>query len=132
MAATYDNTLPTAKDRIRHQVADTDMANPLRPDEEYLAALANAGSATNAEALATLAMAQSLASEYAQLPTTISDDGTALSWSDRVKTWLALVSRIEGEVAAAKLDTSVNNKLKTVRARRRDDCDIYSEYYRGY
>lgn len=131
MAATYDNSLPTAKDRIRNQLADIDMAAPLRPDEEYLAAIANAGSVTNAEALATLFMAQSLASEYAQLPVTISDDGTTLSWPDRVKTWQAIVSRIQAEIDSTRLIPGVDKTIKTVRPRRFGD-DAYSEYYRGY
>lgn len=87
MTATYDDTLPTAKDRIRAAVGDTDMTAALRTDEHIASVLAlNVGD----ETAATADVAAGLAVEYAQRPDRISDDGTSISWGERVKTWLTL------------------------------------------
>lgn len=89
MAATFDNALPTAKDRMRRAVGDIDVdAVPLEQDETYLAALAQFG-----EDLGTAVIAEGLAARYAQRPTSISDDSGSISWGDRVKTWIAVANR---------------------------------------
>jgi hypothetical protein len=86
VAATFDLTLPTALDRIRRSVGDTNTAAALRQDEEILAVLTLTGD----ENLATAQVAAGLAVEYAQRPDSISDDGTSISWRERVKTWLTI------------------------------------------
>jgi hypothetical protein len=90
MAASYDNTLPAARDRARYQLGDTDMAAALEQDETYDANLALYG-----ESLAIAVMAEALASRYAQRPDSFtSTTGMSVSWRERVKTWLALATRI--------------------------------------
>lgn len=95
MAATYDNTLPTAKDRMRFALGDTNVAAPLEQDETYAAALAQ-----NGEKLGQAVMAEALAARYAQRPDSLSSDGDSITWRERVKTWLALATRLRAEVAA--------------------------------
>jgi hypothetical protein len=92
MAATYDQGLPTAKDRARFAVADLDVPdNALRQDENYYAVLALAGD----ERLGIALMAESLAAEFAQRVDSFSESGgISVRWSERVKTWLALAKTI--------------------------------------
>lgn len=96
MTATFTNTLPTAKDRMRYQLGDVNVAVPLEQDETYAANLTLYG-----EELGTAVMAEALASRYAQKPDSISDDSGSITWRERVKTWLALATRIRSGLSAA-------------------------------
>jgi hypothetical protein len=109
MASTYSNNLPTAKDRMRHLLGDTDMENALRQDEEYLALLAGYPTETEATAV----MAESLAAQFGQEPDSVSTDGTTVSWHDRVKTWLELATRLRTALKEIKVTSgSVGRVLK--------------------
>jgi hypothetical protein len=89
MAATFDTALPTARDRMRYAVGDTDVAAaPLEQDETYDAVLALYG-----ESLGTAVIAEALASRFAKEPDSISDDTGSVRWSERVKTWIAVANR---------------------------------------
>lgn len=126
MAATYDSTLPTAKDRLRHSLGDTDVTAPLRGDETYEALLA-----AYAEPEATAVLAEALAAEYGQQPDTITDNGTTISWRSRVSTWLALAARLRA--ALAETAATVSSQLHTLQPRRGDwwgNDDERSEYAR--
>ncbi len=105
MSATFDPTLSAAKDRVRSALGDIDMseggANALRSDEAIAAVIA-----ANGEALGTAVLAEGLAAEYAQLPDSISDSGTSLTWRERVKWWRDLAARIRGDLAAAAVVTT--------------------------
>lgn len=92
MAATFDLTLPTIKDRMRAALGDRDVPDgALRQDEEYYAQLAISGD----EALATAVMAEGLAVEYARRVDAFSESGgISVRWGERVKTWLALAKAI--------------------------------------
>jgi len=103
MVATFDGNLATARDRVRFNVGDiiidisTDpLGVALRPDEQYDAVI----SQTATEDLATAVMAESLAAEYGVVPDSISDDGTSLSWRDRVATWLAIAKAARSRSAS--------------------------------
>lgn len=96
MAFTYVNTLATARDRVRHAIGDTDSQNQLRQDETILALIERHG-----EQGAIAALAEGLASQFAQEPTSFSSDGLSVSFADRIKTWTALAARIRTESAAA-------------------------------
>lgn len=96
MAATFDNTLPTALDRMRYALGDIVVAAALEQDETYAANLAIHG-----EPIGTAVMAEALAARFAQEPDSFSGDGTSITWRERVKTWLALATRIRQEEAAA-------------------------------
>lgn len=126
MAATYDSTLPTAKDRMRHSLGDTDVTNPLRGDETYAALLA-----AYSETEATAVLAEALAAEYAQQPDTITDSGTTISWRTRVSTWLDLAKRLRA--ALAETAATVSSQLHTLQPRRGDwwcQDEERSEYVR--
>jgi hypothetical protein len=89
MGWTYVNTLATARDRVRHAIGDTDAGNQLRQDETILALIDQLG-----ETGAIAALAEGLASQFAQEPTSFSSDGLSVSFGERVRTWTALAARI--------------------------------------
>ena len=99
MTATFNPLLATALDRIRRAVGDTDVepdTNALRTDEEIVAVVDR----TADERLAIIEIASGLAVQYAQLPDSISDEGTTISWRERVKTWLAIADTLRKTLAA--------------------------------
>lgn len=126
MSATYSNNLPTAKDRMRQLLGDTNMANALRQDEEYLALLA--GYTTETEA--TAVMAESLAAQFAQEPGYISTDGVTVQWSDRVKTWLELSARLRK--ALSELVGTSGKVGRVVKPQNYNDSESAGEYVRPY
>lgn len=94
---TYDSSLPTARDRLRNQLGDTDPTKPLRYDETYDAMLTYWGD----EATATAKMARSFASQFGRNPSSVSvPGGPSVSYSDRVKTWLDIATAIEKVIPA--------------------------------
>lgn len=94
MVATFDLNLPTARDRMRFALGDTNVAAALEQDETYAATLTLHG-----EPLGTAVMAEALAARFAQEPDSVGIDGAlSVSWRDRVKTWLALAQRIRTEL----------------------------------
>ncbi len=99
MAATFDQALPTAKDRVRRALGDADITDAIRQDEEYAAQLAR----TTDERETIAIMAEGLAAEYARKPDSLSDADGSISWRERVKTWLELAKRMRdgmaGEIA---------------------------------
>jgi hypothetical protein len=103
VAFTYDSSLPTARDRIRFAVWDTDTANQLRSDETIDAMIAEFG-----ETAATAKIARSLANQFAQMPSSVTiPNGPSVTWGERVRAWLALAQAIEadtGGVSSAPLD----------------------------
>lgn len=106
MTASY-TPFASPKDRIRHNVGDTDMDNPLRQDEDYEAALAYV---EGNELRATSIMAGGLAVEYGQEPVRISDDGTTIDWGDRVKTWLSISDNSFDRANAASTSGGVSSQ----------------------
>ncbi len=125
MSSTYNLSLPTALDRIRHSLGDTDMAAPLRENETYAALLL-----TYSETEATAVLAEALAAEYAQQPDSISANGKSLTWKDRVKTWLELATRLRAALSASA--SAVTSTLRVAQVKRYGDYDYDdSEYYRS-
>jgi hypothetical protein len=127
LAATYDNTLPTAKDRVRNLLGDVDVSvnsdgspNALRQDEEYLAQVAQFG-----ETQATIKMARSLANEFAQQPTALSVPGLDITWGQRVQAWQKLADSLSAE-----LGVSGNTSFSQAKPQRYDACEDGSEYHR--
>lgn len=112
MAFTFDPTLPTAVDRLRRALGDT-TAPGLRTNEEVAATLARYPD----EALALAVLAEGLAVEFAQKPDSISDEGTTVTWRDRVKTWLAIASGARTLAALASATTGgMASSVATTRA----------------
>jgi len=116
MSFAFDPTLATAADRLRRGLGDT-VAPGLRSDEEYEATLIRYPD----EALALAVMAEGLAVEYAQRPDSISDDGTTITWRERVKTWLALAK-------SARSLTVTTMTTMTSLATSREGDDLTSQY----
>jgi hypothetical protein len=79
MAATYDDTLPSARDRARFALGDTDVPDgAMLQDETYDAAIAERG-----EAAAIAFLAGGLRARLAQDPSSYSDPDMAVSFADR-------------------------------------------------
>lgn len=129
MTATYNNTLLTPRDRIRHAIGDMqftalDTTGALRQDEEYDAVM---GLYLDWR-IAAAVMAESLASEYAQAPDSFSASGDmSVSWKDRISTWLQTARQMRSEVAAESSATSAYSLVSSAPER---DYPIPSEYIR--
>lgn len=100
MAFSFDLTLPAPRDRMRLMLGDT-VAPGLRQNETYDQMLIAFG-----EAEATARLAEGLAAQYAQKPTSLSDDTGSMSWSDRVKTWLELATRLRAQAGGGPLGSA--------------------------
>ena len=122
MSFTFDATLVTATDRLRRGLGDA-VAPGLRSNEEYAATLVRYSD----EAMALAVIAEGLAVEYAQQPDSISDEGTTITWRDRVKTWLALAGSARALVAST---TTAASSAATSLATTREGDDDPSEYAR--
>ena len=91
MAATFDETLATDKDRIRFYLGDvTNLpAGAILSDEAINAELAAAGSLP----VALVSLARGLVSRYAQRPDSLSISGEfSISWKERIGAWNALIA----------------------------------------
>lgn len=119
MTCTFDESLPSPKDRIRLLLGDT--GDPcLRSDETINALVAAVG-----EAAATAELAAGLAIYYAQQPDAMSADGATISYRARVEAMRAL-AKTSAEAAAA---ASGRGGTTSARAMRDDDC-LGAEYRR--
>lgn len=122
---TYDSSLPTARDRMRAAVGDTDASNPLRYDETYDELLTY----YEDEATATAKLARSLASQFARMPSSVSiPGGPSVSYGDRVRTLLDTAKSIEAAVSTIR---GTSYRSMTV-SRPGMDSDAISEYRRPY
>lgn len=93
--ATYRAALPTARDRLRFAVGDTNVAAALLVDVTYDAILAGVN---NDERLATVVVCDALISRYAQEPTRAEITGVeSAEWRDRLSAWKGLAARLRAE-----------------------------------
>lgn len=96
MAATYDDTLPTDRDKARSLLGTTDVtseATALVTDEHIDAVLTWKADLDRAVAF----LASELATRFAQKPSDVSlPSGLRTSWRDRISTWLTLAERAGG------------------------------------
>lgn len=134
--ATFDPALPTARDRMRFDLADTDVnrakaetADPLTlpvDDAIYDGVLARRG---NDERLALIDLADALYSRYAQEPSRaeISNVESA-EWKNRLDGWKALATRLRGEIAT---ETQQARGSFTVLRPTRPGQQPGGEYYAG-
>lgn len=128
MSASYDPTLPSAQDRMRQLLGDTNVSpaeSALIPDETYQARLTEHG-----ETLATAILAESLAARFGQEPTSVGSDGETYNWSDRAKTWLELAARLRDTLAAAAV-AGASSAGQTARVYRPDIRDPRNPEYAG-
>jgi hypothetical protein len=112
---TFDELLPTAKDKARALLGDTAVtagtttipaARALLSDEHIAAVLALA---TPFEA-AVAWLADELAVRFAQVPDSISDSGSALRWSERIPAWRELAARMRADMLTA---AAANSRVAT-------------------
>ncbi len=89
MSATYDPSLPTARDRLRLALSDTDTIAAYFPDETYDGALISCGNDEN-EAL--MVLARALQVKLSQLPTESQIGPDTHIYGNRVKGVGAIVS----------------------------------------
>lgn len=102
MTATYDETLPTDKDKARSLLGDTDVepdANALHSDEHITAVLALEGS-LNA---AVVYLAKELIAKYAQEPIKITEQGRTIDLSERLRAWRGIVQDLQSQVSGGGL-----------------------------
>jgi len=118
----YDANLPSAKDRVRLAVGDTDATNPLREDETINVTVLAYG-----EAEGSARLAESLAAQFAQEPDSVAVDGLTVSWRSRVSAWLELATRMRSQAAADALVTTARTQS---RAAMRETVDTLDEYGR--
>lgn len=93
---TFDSSLPTPRDRMRHSLGDTDPNTPLRYDETYESMLAYWGD----ETLATAKLARALASQFGRQASSVSiPGGPSVSYASRVSAWQELAKTLEVDAA---------------------------------
>lgn len=106
MAATYDQLLPTTKDRIRALLGDTAVTpgttvipdgDELVTDEHITVVLAEEGSVEAALAF----LADELVARFSQEPVKVTLSGLAVDYSARIPAWKDLASRMRAKLAAA-------------------------------
>jgi hypothetical protein len=101
MSASYDETLPTDRDRARYLLGDTAVdpeADALRTDEHYDAVLADEPTFEAAVIL----IANSLITEFAQEPDSIRlVNGLSISFKERIDAWDRLVTQMQATQTAA-------------------------------
>ena len=108
MAFTYDEALPTARDRIRLSLGDTDGLDPLLQDETIDAAFDQYEPlGDTAEAITTAFLARSLAARFGRSPSSLAiPGGPTLSYGDRVKSWLETANKMEAAAGRSPGDVS--------------------------
>lgn len=116
MATTFDPALLTARDRVRFQLGDTDMAKPLIPDETYDAQIAWYG---GDEQKAARELARGLIAEYGRKPVNIKAGSVQVDYRERLTVWRGIVGRIDIAVGGG-------GSLSSIRTSRFDD--VSGEY----
>jgi hypothetical protein len=101
MSATYDETLATDLDRVRHYLGDTDVdpeENALRSDEHIAAVLEGEESLE----AAIVVIADGLIAQFGQEPDNVRlPSGLTVSFKNRIDAWKRLITRMEAKIATA-------------------------------
>lgn len=98
MAATYDDTLPTDKDKARSLLGDTDVdpaSEALHSDEHITAVLAWQGSL----AAGVVYLAKELIARFATEPVKVTADGVTVDYTARLGVWRTIVAEQQAEVS---------------------------------
>lgn len=99
MAATYDDTLPTDRDRARSLIGDTDTANALFSDEHIDAVLAYRGSLM----AGVVYLAQELVAQYTRNPVRKSASGVSVDYTENLKVWRQLAGDAQANVSGGSI-----------------------------
>jgi hypothetical protein len=81
----FDDSLPTALDRIRDAIGDTDENNPILSNESIAGYLDGGTQAQASELLAAAACLDKMAVRVAGRAVSISEGGTSVNWGDVAK-----------------------------------------------
>lgn len=100
MSGTYQDSLPSDRDRARATLGDTSASDWLHTDDHINAVLTWKGSLDAAVAF----LAGELIARFAQEPVRKTAQGESLDYSDRLKSWQAIVAKAE---AAASVTSGV-------------------------
>lgn len=124
---TFDSTLPTPRDRVRHLVGDVDPTNPLRFNETYDAML---DYYDGDEAAVTAKIARALASELARQPSSVSiPGGPSVSYADRVKALQDIATKFESVTVSSSGGTATSMVASRPGM---NDVDTTGEYRRDW
>lgn len=100
MTWSFDDSLATAKDRIRVLVGDTDADDPLISDEGIAMYLSGGALAQASERLSAAEVATAIAAKYARRATSISEGGASVNWGDLAKRYRDLAEQLRATDAA--------------------------------
>lgn len=125
MSFTYNPDLPTPKDRVRHSLGDVSEPG-YRSDETINALLAE-----YSETRTTVILADSLAAEFAMLPSSLSGPDGSITWGDRVVALQNLAKRLQLE-ADEDLINKATDKLRSFAPVRAGTPDEDPEYRRTW
>jgi hypothetical protein len=123
MAFSYDETLPTALDRVRHTLGDVTSPG-YRPNETIEALLA-----TYPENQTVMILADSLASEFAMKPSNLSSPDGSITWGERVDQLTQLATRLRLEIEEGVV-VAAQDKLRSFAPVREGTPLQQTEYYR--
>jgi hypothetical protein len=119
---TYDEALPTDRDKVRMVLADTDSENFLVSDAHIDAVLTWKGSLSGA----VIALAGELIAEFARQPVRTGSGGESVDYGDRLKSWQLIIEQAKEDGAAA----SGSNTITFVPTTYGEDSD--NEWGRPY
>lgn len=124
MACTYTGTLTSPLDRVRHMLGDTS-SNCVRSDATIIALLED-----YPENETVMLLADSMASEFAMKPSSVSSPDGSMSWGDRVSQLRNLADRLRLEITEGIVEAA-QDKLRSFAPARADyDDPGTSEYFR--
>lgn len=95
MSGTYNDNVAEPKDKIRAILGDTTTTEWLHTDSHIVAVLTWQGSIDAAVAF----LARELIARYAPQPVLVSADGMSQDYSDRLKSWQAIVDRADAALS---------------------------------
>lgn len=97
MPATFDETLPTDKDRARAILGDTTMTDPLLTDAHISAVISLQGGL----AAGVVFLAEELMARYARDPLRTTVEGVTVDYSANVALWRRVADRQQSTLSAA-------------------------------
>ena len=109
MSGSYDDALPTDRDKIRAILGDTNSGDWLHTDSHIDAVLTWQASIDAAVAF----LARELIARYASQPVRMSSEGQTRDYSDRLKSWQQIIDRAD---AALTTDTTGAGAITMVTA----------------
>ncbi|MCC6314214.1 MAG: hypothetical protein IT337_09365 [Thermomicrobiales bacterium] len=105
MTWSLDESLPTAKDRVRVLVGDTDATDPLISDEGIAVFLSGGALEQTSERLAAAEVATAIAAKFARRPLGMRAGGTEVNWGVMVNRYTDLAKQLrEADAASESMD----------------------------